>query len=130
LLSPGIGRINCIALHPTDSNILFVGTACGGIWRSIDGGVNWASSNDALPSMSITDISINPLNPDTIYAATGDAPGNWVFDTGWNFFFPGGHYACGILMSTDGGQTWNQTGLTYSQAQTLQRAYTGLPMQD
>jgi len=117
-LSPGIGRANCIIEHPSDSNILFIGTACGGIWRSADGGQSWICSSDQLPSMSITDIAFNPVNPDTIYAATGDAAGNFAAQPNWNIYFPGGQYAAGILMSADGGLTWNQTGLTYAQAET------------
>ena len=112
----GIGRINCLAQHPVDSNILYIGTFGGGIWKTIDGGLNWTSLDENLPAMSVSDIAINPLHPDTIYVATGDAVGNF-FANIYPDPYHQGHYSAGIIMSSDGGQTWSQTGFTYQQYQ-------------
>ena len=109
----GIGRINCLAQHPTDSNTLYIGTMGGGIWKTIDGGQSWVSLAENLPSMSFSDIAINPLYPDTIYAATGDAIGNYALAAYPDFHQ--GQYSSGIIMSPDGGQTWMQTGFTFQQ---------------
>ncbi len=109
----GVGRMNCIAQHPLDNNILYVGTMGGGIWKTYDAGTTWICLDENLPSMSISDIAINPVHPDTIYAATGDAIGNY-FGTSDNHQ---GHYSCGIIMSGDGGTTWTQTGFNYQQMQ-------------
>ncbi len=106
----GAGRINVIRIQPNNSNVLYVGAACGGVWKSIDAGATWSSSFDFSPAISVADIAINPRNTDTVYAATGDGYGYEVTDGFW-----GGVYSAGVLMSANGGATWQQTGLTYAQ---------------
>ncbi|HEU4718694.1 MAG TPA: T9SS type A sorting domain-containing protein [Bacteroidia bacterium] len=106
----GAGRINCITFDPNNSNIIWIGSACGGLWKSTDGGATWSSNTDLLPSLSISDIVIDPTNTQTMYIATGDKYGiYWQYET-W------GHYSAGILKSTDGGNTWNPTTMNYSLA--------------
>src|SRR5437868_6718637 len=56
--SGGLGRINCVVFDPTNSNTMYIGTACGGIWKSTDGGATWSSNTDFLPSLSISDIAV------------------------------------------------------------------------
>jgi len=109
----GIGRINCIVIDPIDTNTLYIGSACGGVHISHDGGNTWMSSTDNFPSLSIADIAVNPRNTDTIYAATGDGYG---YETGGYYIFWGGLYSAGVMMSADGGNTWNTTGLSYLQS--------------
>jgi photosystem II stability/assembly factor-like uncharacterized protein len=106
----GCGRINVVRIHPNNPNILFAGTASGGIWKTIDGGLTWSNSTDLLPCLSIADIAIDPLHPDTIYVATGDGYGYEVAGDFW-----GGVYTGGIYKSTDGGLTWNATPLSFKQ---------------
>lgn len=106
----GVGRINVMRVQPGNNSILYVGTASGGVWKSTDGGATWNSSFDFVSSISVADIAINPRNPDTVYAATGDGYG---YEVGGDFW--GGLYSAGVLMSTDGGNTWQSTGLTYAQ---------------
>ncbi len=100
----GVGRINCIAFHPTDEKILFVGAAGGGIYKSIDEGATWSSLNANLPSLSVSDIAVHPINPDILYIATGDADG------GGNYF---GGFSFGVMKSIDGGKSWGKTGLSF-----------------
>ena len=109
----GIGRVNCIVIDPVDTNTLFIGTACGGVWVSHSGGSNWYSNSDNFPSMSIADIAVNPKHRDTIYAATGDGYG--YENGGYNIFW-GGLYSAGVMKSTDTGHTWSTTGLSYLQS--------------
>lgn len=111
--SNGIGRVNCITILPADTNTLYVGAACGGVFISHDGGNTWTSNTDNFPSMSIADIAVDPLHPDTIYAATGDGYG---YETGGFSIFWGGLYSAGVMKSTDGGSTWTTTGLSYLQS--------------
>ncbi|MCK4346784.1 MAG: hypothetical protein KAX05_15995, partial [Bacteroidales bacterium] len=99
----GSGRIDCIAFHPSDTNIIWVGSPTGGLWKTIDGGNKWYTTTDDLPSLGISDIVLDPDNPDTIYLATGDRDAHAI-------------YSAGILKSTDGGETWNTTGLSFDQA--------------
>ena len=103
----GSGRLNCIAFDPNNSNIIWIGAACGGLWKSTDGGVTWSTNTDLLPSLSISDIAIDPTNPQTMYIATGDKYGIYFQYEVW------GHYSAGVLKSTDGGATWNPTGMNY-----------------
>lgn len=104
----GAGRINCMAFDPTNANTIWVGAACGGLWKSTNGGASWSPNSDMLPSMSISEIVIDPTNTQVMYIATGDKYGIYSQYETW------GHYSAGILKSTDGGATWNQTGLNYS----------------
>ncbi len=109
----GAGRVNVIRFDPSNPQHMFLGSAAGGLWESVNSGQTWTSVTDLLPALSIADIAINPRNPDTMYVATGDGYGYE-----YNGDFWGGTYTAGVLISTDRGQTWNATGLSYSQAQT------------
>ncbi len=102
-VSGGIGRLNCITFHPTDPDIIWVGAPTGGAWKSSDGGDSWEPASDMLSAIGISDIAINPLNPDIIYLATGDG------DAG-----SGRAYGIGIMKSTNGGLSWEPTALTKS----------------
>ena len=81
-----------------------MGSPGGGLWKTTDGGLNWTTNTDNLPVLGVTDILINPTNTDIMYIATGDAHGS---DT----------YSVGVLKSTDGGITWDTTGLSYNISQ-------------
>ncbi|NJO88073.1 MAG: hypothetical protein HC831_03235 [Chloroflexia bacterium] len=94
----GVGRVNCVAFHPTNSNIIFIGTPSGGFWKSTNGGVSWFTTTDDLGSLGVSDIAVNPDNPDVIYIATGDGDA-------------GDTYSIGVLKSQNGGESWNVTGL-------------------
>ena len=69
----GAGRTRAIAVHPTDPDILYVGGANGGVWKTNNGGTTWRALDDFLPSLAVTSIIIHPTNPDTIYIATGES---------------------------------------------------------
>ena len=66
------GRTISIAVHPTDANIVYVGTAQGGLYRSTDGGISWVPLMDGALSLAIGSIAISPSNPETIYIGTGE----------------------------------------------------------
>ena len=108
----GIGRINCIAFHPTNPNTYFVGVAQGGVWKTTNNGVTWTPLTDNLPITRISDISIDPSNPNTMYISVCD------FEyIGFGLFLNGRkrhtHYGLGVYKTTDGGINWTPTGLTY-----------------
>ncbi|MCP5054314.1 MAG: hypothetical protein GY940_44510 [bacterium] len=96
---PGMGRLNCMAFHPTTPSTMWVGAPAGGLWKTTDGGATWSSQTDQLPNLGVTSILVHPGNPNIMYIGTGDGDGR---DT----------YSIGVLKSTDGGQTWNTTGMT------------------
>ena len=103
--NPGLGRINCSVAHPTNSNIIFVGSPSGGLWKTTDGGSTWSTVTDDLTVLGVTSIAIDLTNPNTMYIATGDGDA-------------GDTYSIGVLKSTDGGNTWNSTGLNWAVWQT------------
>ncbi len=105
----GIGRINCIEFHPTDSNTYWVGASGGGIWKTTNDGMTWTSLSDNLPRTDVSDIDVNPLNTNTIYLCTGDRDGGSASYNNNN--------SIGVLKSTDGGQTWNTTGISWTTSQ-------------
>jgi hypothetical protein len=97
----GIGRINRLTFHPTNTNIIFACTAGGGLWKTSNGGSSWIALTDNLASIGTSGLVINPTDPNIMYLATGDGDGS---DT----------YSYGVLKSIDGGITWNTTGLTFT----------------
>ncbi len=114
----GMGRINVVEVDPFNSNTLWIGSPNGGLWKTTNGGTSWTSNTDLLPNISIADIAIDHQNTNNMYIATGDG---YAYEAGGivGSFQPfwGGTYSAGVLKSTDGGATWNATGLTYSQMQ-------------
>lgn len=95
----GIGRVNCIAFHPTNSSIIWLGTPAGGLWKTTNGGTTWTALTDNLPVIGITAIAVDPANPNNLYIATGDAFGRHT-------------HTIGVLKSTNGGVSWTATGLS------------------
>ena len=63
----GNGRLNAICFHPTDEDIIWVGAASGGLWKTADGGQTWSSNTDDLASLGVSSIVINPNNTITIF---------------------------------------------------------------
>ncbi|MCE3258979.1 MAG: hypothetical protein K0S12_620, partial [Bacteroidetes bacterium] len=98
------GRVQVIRLHPTNPTTFYVGTAAGGLWETNNSGVSYTTTTDAIASLGVADIAIDALTPSRMYIATGDKDGGDTKSTG-------------ILKSTDGGQTWNTTGLTWQTSQ-------------
>ncbi|MBU8891481.1 MAG: hypothetical protein KOO66_01795 [Bacteroidales bacterium] len=97
------GRITDLAGHPTNSKIIYAGTAGGGIWKSSDGGVMFNSIFDDY-NQSIGTIAIDPSDPDhIIWAGTGET---WTR----NSISPGD----GLYKSIDGGTNWKKVGFAES----------------
>lgn len=101
-----IGRI---ALHPTDTNTVFV-AAMGHLWgpnkerglyKSVDGGENWEKVLYIDENTGVVDVAIDPTNPDIIYAAAYQRRRK-------PFGFHGGGPGSGLYKSIDGGRTWKE----------------------
>lgn len=100
-----VGAIEAIAVHPTDSNKLVIGTVNGGLWSTNDAqssSPTWTPRSDQLSSLSIGAVEYSPSNPSVLYAGTGS------FSSGAS----DGGDAIGVLKSTNGGTTWTQVGGT------------------
>ncbi len=91
------GRVTSIVASPDAVNRVYLGGAEGGIWLSTNSGANWTPLTDNQPSLAIGGLAIDPLNPQIIYAGTGEE--NFNIDA---------YYGAGILKSTDGGNTWTR----------------------
>lgn len=109
----GLGRVNCIAFHPTTANTFWVGTPAGGLWKTIDAGVTWTTNTDNLPVLGISDIAIDPSNASIMYIATGDGEAAGSL-TSIGASSVGDTKSIGILKSTNGGTTWNTTGMNWN----------------
>ncbi len=94
------GRINCMAIEPGNENVIYVGNASGGIFKTIDGGAAWSPIFDSQPYLAIGAITIDPNDHQTIWVGTGD-----LNISGYPFI------GDGIYRSTDGGVTWAHMGL-------------------
>jgi photosystem II stability/assembly factor-like uncharacterized protein len=96
---PGYGNISSRIVtgtyHPTNPNIIYIGPANGGVWKSIDAGVNWQPLTDTQPSLAMGAIVLDPANPNIVYAGTGEAT-----------YSGASYYGRGLLKSTDAGATW------------------------
>src|SRR5688572_17679337 len=77
--TPVSGRVTAIAVHPTNPNIVYVGTAQGGLYRTTDGGVNWTPMLDDALSLAIGAVTIDTGQPETVYVGTGE--GNFGIDS-------------------------------------------------
>ncbi len=92
----GLGRVNCVAFHPTNPDVLWVGTPGGGVWKTENSGKSWSPLTDYLPTLAISHIAVDPVNPDILYFCSGD------YDTGGM----SSGAAMGVFKSTDGGNNW------------------------
>ncbi|MBT4401733.1 MAG: T9SS type A sorting domain-containing protein [Bacteroidetes bacterium] len=94
LIYQDVGRVNAIAFHPSDSLKLYIGAPSGGFWRSQDGGENWETTTDHLPTLGVSAIYVRPDNPQEILIGTGDRDGG------------GPAPKLGVMRSIDGGDSW------------------------
>ncbi|HMS65361.1 MAG TPA: T9SS type A sorting domain-containing protein [Ignavibacteria bacterium] len=97
------GRVTASAIHPLNPQIVYIGTANGGVWKSTNFCQTWTSVFDGQNTSSIGSIVIDPANPETIYCGTGEA-------NSLRSYYPG----TGIYKSVNGGSSWTHTGLDSS----------------
>ena len=107
------GRTLALAIHPENPDILFVGSASGGLWKSTTGGSGlnaWEYVPTGHQVLGVAAIDIDANNPNTMFIGTGEAYGS-------SENYPGigpvrttrGSYGIGILKSTDGGMSWTKS---------------------
>ena len=93
------GRISAIDAVVADPNVVYVGAASGGVWKSVNGGQTWRAVFDDQPVSSIASIVLNQANPSMVWVGIGE--GNGAGDTA----------VAGVYRSLDGGDTWAAGGL-------------------
>ena len=96
--NPVIGAVEALATDPTNANVVYAGTANGGVWKTTNATAlspTWTPLTDNLPSTSIGAVAISPLATSTIYAGSG------LFSS-----FGDGIGGRGLYKSTDAGANW------------------------
>jgi photosystem II stability/assembly factor-like uncharacterized protein len=94
------GRIGAIDVVNSNQNIIYAGTATGGLWKSTTGGVTWTPILDSLPAASVGAIAIFQASPDIVWVGTGERNRRNSAGVG-----------TGLYKSMDGGATWQPMGL-------------------
>ena len=111
-LGPGNigGRTRSIVVHRRNSNLIWVGSVGGGVWRTDDGGLSWAPVDDFMANLAVCCMVVDPRDPDLIYAGTGEGFSNLDALRG-----------AGIFRTVDG-TNWQQLpGTTGPSFQTVNR---------
>ncbi len=101
-LGPAVmgGRIDDFAVVESNTNIVFVGVASGGVWKTINDGTTWEPVFDKEGVSTIGDIAVAPSDPSIVWVGTGE-PNNRQSSS----------WGDGIYKSMDGGKTWQNMGL-------------------
>ncbi|MCK4336445.1 MAG: hypothetical protein KAX11_00790, partial [Candidatus Aminicenantes bacterium] len=94
------GRITDFAVPKGQSQIYYVATATGGLWKTQDGGISFKPIFEKYGTMSMGHIAIAPSDPNILYLGTGEA--HHARSTA---------HGNGLWKSTDAGKTWSHTGL-------------------
>lgn len=98
------GRISDIAVNPLDPYEYYVAAASGGVWKTVNAGVEFKPIFDNEGSYSIGCITIDPNNPNAIWVGTGENNNQRSVA-----------YGDGVYKSIDGGKSWLNMGLTKSE---------------
>ncbi|HIA36536.1 MAG TPA: hypothetical protein EYN89_07310, partial [Flavobacteriales bacterium] len=99
------GRVTSIDAVITNPDVIYVGTASGGLWKSESGGIRWKPIFDQQPIMSIGAVAVDQNNPDVIWAGTGEGNPRNSQSSG-----------AGVFKSLDGGKNWSFMGLEKTKA--------------
>lgn len=94
------GRITAIDVVNSNTDIMYAGSASGGVWKTTSGGINWEPIFDKENILSIGAIAIQQDNPSVIWVGTGEGNPRNSLNSGW-----------GIYRSLDGGKNWKLMGL-------------------
>jgi len=97
------GRIDDFAAVESNPKIIYVATASGGVWKTVNNGITWEPIFDEQSTSTIGDVTVSPSNPDIVWVGSGE-PNNRQSSSWGN----------GVYKSTDGGKTWKHMGLADS----------------
>lgn len=94
------GRVTAIDVVINNPDIMYAGTASGGLWKSTSGGIKWDPIFDNEVTASIGSVAIQQSNPSVIWVGTGEGNPRNSLNGGY-----------GIYRSLDGGKSWQLKGL-------------------
>lgn len=94
------GRVTAIDVVHSNPDIIYAGTASGGLWKSTSGGIKWHPVFEKEATASIGAVAIQQSNPSVIWVGTGEGNPRNSLNGGY-----------GIYRSLDGGKTWTLMGL-------------------
>lgn len=94
------GRVTAIDVVTEDPDVMYVGTASGGLWKSTSGGIKWEPIFDNEVTASIGAVAIQQNNPSVIWVGTGEGNPRNSLNGGY-----------GVYRSLDGGKSWKSMGL-------------------
>jgi photosystem II stability/assembly factor-like uncharacterized protein len=94
------GRVTAIDAVHDNPDVMYVGTASGGLWRSTSGGIKWEPIFNKEVTASIGAVAIQQSNPSVIWVGTGEGNPRNSLNGGY-----------GIYKSLDGGKNWISMGL-------------------
>ena len=94
------GRVTSIDAVHDNPEIMYVGTASGGLWKSTSGGIKWAPIFDKQITASVGAVAIQQSNPSVVWVGTGEGNPRNSLNGGY-----------GVFKTLDGGKTWTAMGL-------------------
>ncbi|MFT4738498.1 MAG: photosystem II stability/assembly factor-like uncharacterized protein [Paraglaciecola sp.] len=99
------GRVTSVTAQKGNNNIIYAGTASGGLWKSTSGGIDWQPIFEQEKAASIGVVAIDPTNPSVLWVGTGEGNPRNSQTQGY-----------GIYKSLDGGKSWMLMGLETTRA--------------
>ena len=120
-LQTSLMNVNCLAIHPTNPNIVYIGTWKDGIFKTIDGGQSWVNKSNGLASADVRSLAIDPKNPEIVYAGLGEGVGLFKTTTGgelWENINTGITLNCPAYLLPSGGV---KQGMTFEKPPLISR---------
>ncbi len=97
------GRITALAVVESKPSTMYVASASGGLWKTVNQGASWTPIFDNQATISLGEVALAPSDPKTVWVGTGES--NARNSVSWGD---------GVYKSSDGGKTWKNMGLKES----------------
>lgn len=94
------GRVTDVAVVESRPAVMYLASASGGLWKTVNNGTTWKPIFDNQNTISLGDVTVAPSNPDIVWVGTGE--NNARNSVSWGD---------GVYKSSDGGVTWKNMGL-------------------
>src|SRR3982751_2179091 len=94
------GRVMSIAVDRSNKAVIYIGSASGGVWKTVNGGASWQPIFDTQGSFSIGWVTIDAKRPNVVWVGTGERNSQRSVA-----------YGDGVYKSEDSGRSWTNVGL-------------------